>query len=373
MAQQAVVRALCGFVFAAGALSAQTIWTPTKFWTQDAEYAGSKACQACHPKIYQTQDSSSHARSLRPTVEVSEFLSGIPFRFDDRTAQAELTLTRDEEGQVVLAANKEGREDRIVLEWVFGAGGKGITPVGRTAEGSFVEGRLSWYRHSGTYDLTPGARSRVPRTLGESLGQVLTHNEREKCFGCHTSASTEARPIPERHEMGIRCERCHGPGAEHIRAMNGPSPKDRRIFQPGNLDAFQMAQMCGVCHGRPPGDTDFEAIRTIQHKPLTARFPSQRLVLSRCFNESLDGLRCTVCHDPHTNNPEMAQHFDKACLSCHSNHSEERASVCAVGTAGCASCHMPKKQVMPHSRFADHWIRVVREEPDTPAPRGDGL
>jgi hypothetical protein len=118
--------------------------------------------------------------------------------------------------------------------------------------------------------------------------------------------------------------------------------------------------MCGVCHGMPPEETNFQAIRFIQGAPNTVRFPSQRLVLSRCFNETDDGLRCTMCHDPHRDVAMNRGAPEKACISCHAAAARARAKICPVAKANCASCHMPKQQVMAHSMFTDHWIRVVR-------------
>ena len=132
---------------------------------------------------------------------------------------------------------------------------------------------------------------------------------------------------------------------------------DKNIFHPGKLDGFAQAQMCGVCHGRPPEDTDLAMINLIQQAPNTVRFPTQRLVLSRCFNESDGGIRCTKCHDPHT---DEVRSSDVVCGDCHRKGLRARVKICPVAKAGCATCHMPKEQVMANSSFTDHWIRVVR-------------
>ena len=135
---------------------------------------------------------------------------------------------------------------------------------------------------------------------------------------------------------------------------------DKKIFHPGKLEGFALAQMCGVCHGRPPEDTDLATIRMIQEAPNTVRFPSQRLVLSRCFNESDGGIRCTACHDPHSDGVRGLRGGDTACGECHQKGLRARVKTCPVAKSGCVSCHMPKEQVMAHSSFTDHWIRVVR-------------
>ena len=191
----------------------------------------------------------------------------------------------------------------------------------------------------------PGGTPKTERKTGET----------QECFGCHTTAYLPGQQVPARHEMGIRCERCHGPGAEHARVMaaaNAPA-LGRQILHPGKLDAPSQVQMCGVCHGRPPADSDVAALRRIEQSPNTVRFPSQRLVLSRCYNESPDGLACSRCHDPHSNVSLHAADHDRACVACHA----KPRRVCPKAAADCASCHMPRQQVMLHSLFTDHFIR----------------
>jgi len=330
-------------------------WTPERPWPQASAWAGSRSCAGCHADLYRRQEVSNHARSLRPPAEIAEFNQGLPYSHHDRSSGATLTL----EPGPVLKTEKDAGSQSLVLEWAFGSGKKGITPLGRAQSGgAMVESRLSWYSNGG-FGVTTGAGQREPRSFAESLGRTLTEKEAQDCFGCHTTGYTPGQPAPARHEMGIRCERCHGPGAEHIRLMGSAGkPPDaagqRRILHPGRLDAASQVSMCGVCHGRTPADTDVALLARIERDPNTVRFPSQRLVLSRCYNESTDGLACSRCHDPHTNVSALAADNDRACLACHS----KPRRTCPAATRDCASCHMPSEQVMLHSRFTDHYIRV---------------
>jgi hypothetical protein len=86
------------------------------------------------------------------------------------------------------------------------------------------------------------------------------------------------------------------------------------------------------------------------------------LVLSRCFNETDSGLRCTACHDPHTNVALQRAALERACISCHTPGVRRRPEICPIAKQACASCHMPRQQVMAHSMFTDHWIRILREK-----------
>jgi hypothetical protein len=349
----------CFSVLAVAPLSAQMLWTPQHYWKQDSAYAGEQSCAACHAEIYRKQDASHHARSLRPTVEISEINSRLPFTMDDRSSGAKLTLSRGAGDSIALAAKSANAEDLMTLEWAFGSGTKGITPVGRLSNGSYAESRVSYYAEMQSFDFTTGATKFTPQSNSESLGRPLRKEDFLQCLGCHTTGTGPDNPAPARNNMGVRCERCHGPGAEHIRAMTAGSAS-KQIFQPSTLDGFKQAQFCGVCHGAPPQDTDFQTIRFIQESPNSVRFPSQRLVLSRCFDETDNGLRCTTCHDPHTDVAAQRAALEKTCVGCHHAGARPRAEVCPVRKEGCPSCHMPQQRVMAHSLFTDHWIRIVR-------------
>ena len=87
-----------------------------------------------------------------------------------------------------------------------------------------------------------------------------------------------------------------------------------------------------------------------------------------------------TCHDPHRNAAKSPAHYEKKCLSCHSGTRQPSAisvldsdwkasshtparSVCPVNPQkDCIGCHMPSvKNVVPHSSFTDHFIRVHRD------------
>src|SRR5262245_29467509 len=98
----------------------QSVWSPSRFWTHESEYAGSRICAGCHREIYAKQEASNHARSLRPPAEIEQLVEALPFRFADRASQASLKLAKSADGKLELEASKESESERIALEWAFG-------------------------------------------------------------------------------------------------------------------------------------------------------------------------------------------------------------------------------------------------------------
>src|SRR5258708_7323950 len=213
-------------------------------------YAGSRACAGCHAEISKRQQSGNHAHSLRPPGEIEELTRQLPFQYQDRPSQANLTLRKGPDSQIQLEANKENEHSVLSFRWAFGSGDKGITMVGLGEDGKFVEGRLSWYASERTYSLTTGATRNNPQTARESLGRTLTSKEAQECFSCHTTAYSPGQSGPALAEMGIHCERCHGPGLLHSGLMAGPNAPppghDRKISNPGPPGPLPQAQRRGA-------------------------------------------------------------------------------------------------------------------------------
>ena len=337
----------------------EKVYDSSRFWDHESEFSGARACKACHAEIYDRQEASNHSASLRPVGQVPELTAELGFELFDRASGYTLSLSEDSSGEVHLRAANDTDSSTAGLSWAFGSAKKGVTPLGRTETGRWVESRLTWYASLGAVDFTTGASKYDPKSAAEGLGRGLSDRQVAECFGCHTTGYDERSEGPGEQELGIRCERCHGPGLGHVEAASAGRPIIGTIFNPGILGGFEQARMCGTCHGVPPQDNDFDMLALLERMPHSVRFPTQRIVLSRCFNETFGELACTTCHNPHLDVADEAASFDAACRSCHGPSTRENAAVCGVGSANCASCHMPKERVMRHTAFSDHWIRVV--------------
>ena len=134
-----------------------------------------------------------------------------------------------------------------------------------------------------------------PPAPAEYLGQALTADAVRRCVLCHV---TDPRAVleqtgPTASDHGIGCERCHGPGGNHLLAVAAKFP-DLAIARPSLVSGGPVVKLCGQCHS-PLG-------RQVSPEESTAvRFQATTLTWSRCYSESDNALDCVTCHDPHRN------------------------------------------------------------------------
>jgi hypothetical protein len=295
--------------------------------TARAAYVGSQPCAECHASEFNRQTQSHHAQALRPIDESS--LRGI-------------------------AIDVEGLTERPVLEWAFGAGAQGITPVGRLG-GQYFENRFSYYASLHGLATTFGHAANATTPIAK-LGVLQNNKTITHCFNCHATDVRASPDGPDLHAMqpGIQCERCHGPGGAHIAAAKAgltPAAIRRELLNPGRLSAAAQAQVCGECHRiAEPGAGDEPELEN----PVTVRFAPVGLMASRCFRESKT-LTCVTCHNPHENaRPRTDASYNHKCVACHSA-GKSRGHVSAGGD--CLACHMKQASLTPYLRFTDHRIR----------------
>jgi hypothetical protein len=278
----------------------------------DSSYAGSKACSQCHPRQFEQQSGTGHAGSLARA---------------DAHGQA---------GQYLPLI----QGIRPPPDWAFGGGIQAITFVSRIGFEQYLEHRSSFYRSTGRLGITPG-HDDVPEPgvrypVFSATGAIL------RCFLCHSTGTPrveEGAIVPQ--EPGVRCETCHGPGAEHA-----ARPSLGNIVRPSRYTAAEMNQACGSCHRKPAAkgdDTDFGNAWNARHQPLY-------LAQSKCFIKSEGKLKCTTCHPPH-GGPTRS-----VCGGCHSKP-RHRAAI-RPASRSCETCHMPVVRPKAELGFANHWIGV---------------
>jgi tetratricopeptide (TPR) repeat protein len=338
---------------------------------EPAPFVGAAGCAGCHKTIHRNQQSSRHARTFHVADALSAAIPVPEGPVVDPYNKKVVHTIRREPGGIGWETKVEGRAYRALVAYAFGSGDRGLTPVGRDESGTFREMRLSHYGDRQGWDLTTGL-SPSPNDPHDYLGDPQSPDLVRRCIHCHTTDARAARdriePLASDHAIG--CERCHGPGGNHLKAVElglklpDQSP-DLAIARPKLASAAQVVALCAQCHsprGREVHPSDFDAVR----------FQATTLTWSRCYTESGGGLSCITCHDPHRNAETSAAFYESKCLACHGSpppekssggetpHATTRRAPCPVNPANdCLKCHMPlNSTAVLHSTFSDHYIRV---------------
>ena len=342
---------------------------------KDAKYTGPQACAKCHQEESRMQHATAMGRALEP-VATSQLLRANPrltFRAGPYTYQI---IRRGEESLYTVTDGKQTFSEPILYS--FGQGKAGQTYVFRH-EGSFYESRVSFYKEIDGLDWTIGYTREPPPTLKEAAGRAVSADEARNCFSCHSTASTAGTQLQlEKLIPGVSCEACHGPGADHITAMELKDFKNKRIFNPGSMDPDGLSQeFCGSCHRSAEQVSSNSGLRGIN----SVRFQPYRIFTSRSHDPFDRRMSCTACHDPHQNPRHEEGFYDSKCAACHrsseslksaqlaKSESEDgrNAKPCPVAQKDCATCHMPKVEIPgSHFKFTDHRIRVAK--PGDPFP-----
>jgi predicted CXXCH cytochrome family protein len=220
-------------------------------------------------------------------------------------------------------------------------------------------------------------------------------------------------------ELGIACEACHGPGAEHVRLNSNPARRlalqggagDPSIVHPARLSVPRADAICARCHGalvprtsawnplthrdpfipgqeltrynhffwseaeqaalaegrpgrKPPGPTDgrFWGDGT----PLTTALEYNGLALSACYQGGRGSLSCLTCHSMHTDDPNFllkpGMQTNEACYPCHEDYRSKltrhtRHPASSPGSL-CYNCHMPHLVYSLLTTHRSHRIEV---------------
>lgn len=344
-------------------------WWPTKPSANRDDFVGSEECGTCHADKLQVWQKTPMARA-GDRVDRSDILhqhdhvnSQIgPYRYEIVT----------DSSKTVQDVSSAGAKSSQTLLWAFGVGHMGQTYIYEKS-GSFYEAHLSFYSNIQGLDITPGQSRALPASLEEASGRLMPAQETRMCFGCHTTASsTKGQFNPDRLYPGVTCESCHGPGAKHVAAVKAGDDAaiETSVLNPRRLGPEDAVDFCGACHRTWE---DVVATGSVGLGVFNVRFAPYRLENSRCWKEGDNRLTCTLCHDPHKPLVQTAEAYDAACLQCHApaagskKATDQSGSVCPVGTKECVACHMPKYEPPNlHSKFTDHWIRVVKAEKSYP-------
>jgi len=287
------------------------------------------------------------------------FVSG-PYHYEIRTTSEGNTYSATD-GVNTLKAS---------LSWAFGSGPVGQSFLFNNAEGGFYEARVSYFDSLNGLGWTPGFVLDPPGGFELAAYRSVGAAEIIRCFSCHSTGSTiKGRFDASQLMLGVSCEACHGPGKQHVEAMNEVTTDGKvfggksHIFNPADLTPAYSIDFCGSCHG---AYWDV-ALMPIEEGLETTRFQPYRLQESKCWGKDGDArLTCTSCHDPHQPLSTNTESYDRVCLSCHhasgkpNGINDHARAVCPISINNCSSCHMPNNYFAGmHQSFHDHRIQIT--------------
>src|SRR4051794_39744758 len=147
--------------------------------------AQNEICAKCHPREASAHAVTHHARALQRAGQslFAEKLPDVPIG----EARGGYLLTYAINGDSLSVQARRGQDSAAgVIDWVFGAGQQGQTPLVRLGA-SFLEHRISYYPQAGRFDLTMGHRSGISESAADALGQGRSRGEVAKCMSCHAT------------------------------------------------------------------------------------------------------------------------------------------------------------------------------------------
>ena len=322
------------------------------------EYADSNACAQCHAveaagyartgmaHAFYTPDASDTVDSAARDRDFHHAASDTWFRLTQHDGH--YFQKRWQQG---FAGSPDNVEE-LSIDYIMGSGNHVRTYLHREPDGTLIELPLAWYSEDGGHwGMNPGFDNDHPMTR-----RPIAY----ECMFCHNAYP----PIPPTAHrdlsaspvygamlpMGIDCQRCHGPGAAHIKAAQTPGTSANQIkaliLNPARLSNDRQMEVCEQCHletasrllpdrirhydqepfgyraGQPLADfnsyfvRDPEKGRTDNFEIVNAPY---RLRQSQCYLRSQGALTCEICHNPHDlhKGTESVSYYANICMRCH--------------------------------------------------------
>ena len=335
-----------------------------------AHYVGSLACQKCHAELYARWKNTPMANVVRDPREHPDAI--IP----DLSRNTVAKFSKDQVAFVYGSVWKQRYFTKV---------GDDYFPL--PAQWDVIHKK--WL----PYFVKPGTDWWVPFYPPDNMQRPTGPT----CDGCH-SVGYDIR-TKQVTEWNVGCERCHGPGSEHV----AHATRDN-ILNPAKLDYVAATDVCIQCHsqGRPLtrpiqgsyfdwpvgyrvglkladfwtleehklGETTFTHFADgTAHKN---RMQGNDFVQSVMYRR---GITCLNCHDVHgtENYAQLRKPADKLCLDCHGAMSLNGPHTATLeehthhkpGSPGgeCVACHMPKIQTtIPDVFVRAHTFAVITPE-----------
>src|SRR5258708_10812466 len=225
-----------------------------------AEYVDDRACATCHrAKVasYQGVGMAQSMRRPREEVLIEDFRNAHFFHqpsqshYEMAWKGGKLTFRRyqvDDAGRRINAIEQQ-------VDWIVGSGHRSRVYLYRAPSGELYQLPIAWYTQERAWAMAPG--------YDRADNEGITRAVRRECLFCH-NAYPEVREGSDGHWMpqvfpvalpeGTGCQRCHGPAARHVEAMERGGNNDdapATIVNPAPLPPALRDSICFQCHLLP--------------------------------------------------------------------------------------------------------------------------
>ena len=394
------VSATVALLVAAGAAALWKWWHPSEppipvLADEDAEseeapaldpgYLGPQACVDCHARRVAEFQTTRHFLACRPAQADTMPPGFAPGRGTFATRDPALRFEMGQVGtdfiQTVIRTTATGEKRTSArIDLAYGSGGTADEMYFTWHDDRLRELSIGWLHPQKQW----GIVTYDPNGKGDLSREATT-----RCLECHNTWFDHVAGTPNQYRrenflLGVGCERCHGPGREHV-AFHRAHPEAEsaeKIVHPGHLSRERGLDVCAQCHSNSvkhrgpafsyrPGEPLEAFFRTTVSKyPENDHVANQVKYLrqSKCFRKS-DTLTCITCHNPHR--PSDPATVQRACLKCHQPADCTEQDRLPVAVRGhCVNCHMPARiwmnvhfhtqddQYVPPIRRHEHRIAV---------------
>ncbi|MGP8217314.1 MAG: tetratricopeptide repeat protein [Bacteroidia bacterium] len=377
------------------------------------KYAGAQTCRLCHQAIfdsymhtgmgesYDIATKQKSAAKFGPHVVVYDKFKDFyyhPFWKNDSLYVLEYRL----KGHDTVYRHEQQ------INYIIGSGQHTNSHIYRV-NGYLYQAPVTFYTQEGKWDLAPGFSDGFNSRFSREVGL--------ECMSCHNSypdftpgSTNKYNNVPN----GITCERCHGAGEMHVKAMqlghrvDTTKAIDYTIVNPAKLPVNLQVDVCERCHLQgnavlKPGKSfydfrpgmklsDIEDVFMPKYTGMEDEYIMAshiaRMKMSKCYLNSLNtaaknslkpyqsSMTCVTCHNPHVDVRSVNDNtFNTICRNCHGvgdgltpsrKACTEKLEVREKVNDNCVSCHMPKGKTIdiPHVITTDHYIRIPVKNED---------
>ena len=371
-------------------------------------YVEDRVCGTCHAALHASYQDVGMARSFASAAN-AERIEAFGEVFHHAPSDRHYQIVEDGEGLLFRrwqldTAGERINEVELPVAWVLGSGNRTRSYLHRNDAGELFMLPIGWYSEDGIWEMSPGFEA--PDHPG------LQRQVQRQCMFCHNAypevpAGTDVhwgeQRFPEALPEGTGCQRCHGPGADHVRAAATTADAEAirgAIVQPARLEPHLRDSVCFQCHMLPsiavvgarrfgvtdygyrPGEPldDYLLHVEVRREGLDRaddfeiNHHGYRFFQSRCYQESAGAFGCIACHDPHVKPASATFRTESSavCRDCHERPGALHPATVDLGAATCVDCHMPTRRTrdVVHVTMTDHRIARGPFDADTlVAPR----